>query len=286
MSVRAVSWCLTLALAVAACGGSPQPAAKSASDSAGGAHAADSTAAAATTLAAAPAAPAAARAIPASQSPRGAFPHEKHRGLPCQRCHAAVPGHTMHANIACSACHAPVPVTGPVPTPDQCAACHHSETQSRSCTTCHAPSTVGALTLTQTWKLSVWPAPRPRQLNFDHRWHTSQPCAACHTNRPAMVPTRPCASCHVHHEGQVDCRNCHQTPPAGAHTIAIHASPTGCAGSGCHQNPPVTVATLSRNECLVCHADRANHQPGKVCSTCHMLAPAQGPPGGKEPLSR
>lgn len=279
MHVRAVSW--WLALAVAACGGQQPPASKAASDSTTGVDFSAST----TPGFVAKAAATRAQAIPASRTPN-AFPHEKHRSLACQRCHVAVPGHTVHTNVACLSCHAPVPVTGPAPTPDQCAACHHGETQSRTCATCHAAGPVGVMTLNLSWKLSVWLAPRQRDVSFDHAWHTSLQCTACHTNRPAMVPTQPCASCHLHHEGQIDCRTCHHSPPAGLHTIAIHTAPTGCAGSGCHQNPPVKVATLSRDECLVCHADRVNHQPGKVCATCHMLAPAQGPPGGKEPVSR
>jgi hypothetical protein len=279
MHVRAVCWWVTLAMTIAACGGRQVPASTGASDSA----TSSGTAGSAPTGLALGVATTPARAIPASRSPN-AFPHEKHRSLPCQRCHTAVPGHTAHTTVACSSCHAPVPVTGPAPTPDQCAACHHSETQSRPCVTCHAPDTLGTMTLTLDWQLSVWPTARQRVVNFDHRWHKSQPCAACHTNRPAMLPTRPCASCHVHHEGQVDCRACHHSPPVGVHTIAIHASGTsGCAGSGCHQNPPVKVATLSRDECLICHADRANHQPGKVCAQCHLPQPGRDSQGGKEP---
>lgn len=279
--MRAVVGWLTLAVAIAACGGQQMPASKPASDSA----ASLDTAGSSSFGLAAKAASTPAQAILASRSPN-AFPHEKHQSLPCQRCHTAVPGHAAHTTVACTSCHARVPATGPVPTPAQCADCHHSETQSRLCVACHAPDTLGTMALTLNWKLSVWPTARQRVVNFDHRQHKSQPCAVCHTNRPAMLPARPCASCHVHHEGQVDCRACHHSPPAGAHTIAIHAGSNGCAGSGCHQDPPVKVAILSRDECLICHADRVNHQPGKDCALCHLPQPGRGSPGGKEPDPR
>ncbi|MGH7668138.1 MAG: hypothetical protein ACRENQ_01490 [Gemmatimonadaceae bacterium] len=192
----------------------------------------------------------------------------------------------MHTNVECTSCHAPVLASGSPPTPDQCAACHHGPAQMRTCTTCHIPSTFGPMTLHVTWKLSVWPAPRPRDVPFDHAWHKGVKCQSCHTDPPAMLPARECASCHVHHEGKVDCRVCHRPPSAAVHSVAIHSAATGCAGSGCHQSPPVHVANLSRDECLVCHADRANHQPGKVCATCHMIPPNRPASGGKEPDPR
>jgi Class III cytochrome C family len=206
-----------------------------------------------------------------------AFHHEKHRELKCVRCHTAVPGHSVHVDVACTSCHAPVPVTGPVPTPEQCASCHHATTQPLTCGTCHAPASHGALTLTVQWTLSVWRGPRQREIQFDHAWHTSRQCTDCHNQRPEMVPTQACATCHAHHEGQADCRICHRSPPPGVHTAAAHE---GCTGSGCHQNPPVTVATLSRDECLLCHADRVNHQPGKPCAQCHMLKTSHDSSGG------
>lgn len=286
-----VPWWLTLAVAAGACGGPPRPAAKTVSDSVATAdslRAAGSSAATAAPTAAGTASPttaaadSAAGARAAAQAvavalPPNAFRHEKHRALKCQRCHTNVPGHETHDTIACTSCHAPVPVTGPAPTPDQCGACHHASAQRRSCLSCHDPRTRGVLTVQRTWKLSVWAAPRQRELHFDHRWHAGVQCSACHTERPGLVSNRACGSCHVHHEGKADCRICHQTPPAGVHTVAAHG---GCAASGCHQNPPVRVATLSRDECLLCHPDKVNHQPGRACAQCHMLEPARASPAG------
>lgn len=272
-------WLLAAAAVVAACGGSQRPAADTAQHPAPSVSAAVRDTAADTTASAG-------RAIPAVlESGRGpnAFRHEKHRELRCQRCHASVPGHTMHENIACTSCHAPVPATGPVPTPEQCAACHHAPGQTYACASCHDSTSRGALDLTVTWQLSVWRAPRQREVRFDHAWHTSQVCTTCHVNSPAMVPTRTCGSCHQHHDGNADCRVCHRSPPAGVHTAAVHG---GCAGSGCHQSPPVRVATLSRTECLLCHADRVNHQPGRACAVCHMLQPSSASAVGREPEPR
>lgn len=278
MTLRSISWWLALAVAVAACGRSSRPAAKAAADTAA---AVDSTAPASPGLAI-KAAPAPVRPVAVSLPPN-AFRHEKHRSLKCQRCHAAVPGHTVHTDVACTSCHAPAPVTGPVPTAAECAGCHHADTQHRTCRSCHDAATIGLLTLHLEWKLTVWSAPRPRDVTFDHRWHKDLQCSACHTSQPTLVPTRACGSCHEHHEGKADCRTCHRSPPAGAHTTAVH---TGCTGSGCHQNPPVKAAALSRDECLLCHADRVNHEPGRVCATCHMLQPARSARAGRKPQSQ
>lgn len=283
MPIRA-TW-LALALAAVACGGPQKPAATTDTTAVPEPSvAAASVGSAADSAAATPAGAAAtvAQAMAPPSSP-GTFRHDLHRGLPCQRCHTAVAGHEFHAGVSCTACHAPVAAAGPPATGAQCGACHHAGTQHRACTTCHNPGSRGALPFQVTWKLSVWPAPRQREVTFDHRWHKGLPCTSCHRDPPALLPRQDCASCHVHHSGVVDCRVCHRSPPAGVHTVAAH---NGCAGSGCHQNPPVKVATLSRDECLLCHSDRVNHQPGRACAQCHMLQPARGPPDGEDPKPR
>jgi len=283
MPGRMMQWnaavAVAAAIAVGACGTRPRPA------NSGGPGTTATGAAAAESAAVQPnaaATPATARTVqPAALvEPSGpnAFHHEKHREVKCVRCHSMVPGHDVHANVGCAACHAPVPVTGPVPTPAECAGCHHAATQPLGCGTCHDAASHGALTLAVQWKFSVWPSPRQREVHFDHGWHTTLQCADCHTTRPEMVPTKACGSCHQHHDGQADCRICHRSPPAGVHTAAAHE---GCTGSGCHQNPPVTVATLSRNECLLCHPDRVDHQPGRPCAQCHMMQTGRGAPPGR-----
>lgn len=279
MSGRAVFRVMALALVLAGCGRAPEPGAGAASDT----TAADSSAAQDTTAAGTTAqltAVALSRPVDVGVGPY-AFRHERHRTLACSRCHTSVAGHAAHSNIACSDCHAPVPAAGPAPTPADCATCHHANSQQRACVSCHAvPSAPAAKTLQVTWKLSVWPAPRTRDVRFDHAWHTSLQCTDCHVNQPQMVPTRECGACHEHHDGKPDCRSCHPSPPVGAHTVAAH---NGCAGSGCHQNPPVTTATVSRNECLLCHADRVEHEPGKDCARCHLGKSLSIPPVAKPP---
>lgn len=286
MSARVRRWWLAAAAlaALAACG-KPAPKADTSGVTANAAAVksakVDTSKAAADTMAQPMATPVSAAA--AGGTGPYAFRHEKHRALKCQRCHTNVPGHAMHSKIACTSCHARVPVTGPIPTSDQCAACHHAAAQPIACVACHDSASRGAPTVHVTWKFSVWAAPRTRDVHFDHNWHKSLQCTDCHTNRPQMVPTRACGSCHQHHDGQADCRTCHRSPPPGAHTVAAH---DGCAASGCHQSPPVTVATLSRNECLLCHADRVNHEPGRACAQCHMLKSARGSGAAKEPEPR
>lgn len=303
MRLRVIFWSMLTVVAVA-CGSPPRTATTTTADSVAPPDSAATTAgaaapgAAATDSSAAPGAASSAadtagadsvaqagstaRAASLASAP-GGFPHARHRALPCTRCHTSVPGHATHANVACTSCHARVPAAGPVPTSAQCGACHHAATRGRPCATCHDPTKRGALPLKVTWKLSVWSAPRERDLSFDHRWHTSLQCGACHRKRPSLLPDRACGSCHVHHEGRADCRSCHKSPPAGVHTVAAH---NGCAGSGCHQSPPVRVATLSRAECLLCHPDRVNHQPGQACARCHMLETTRGPPAGEESKPR
>ncbi len=283
MSNRVLGW-LALATVTAACGGDALPPAPTATT--------DSVAVA-RILATAPLGgstrPSSVAATPADSASKAAplsptaFRHEKHRGLVCQRCHPAVPGHARHTNVACTSCHPAVPVTGPAPGPAECGGCHHAAVQGRACTSCHDPTARGTLALQRSWDLSVWGAPRLRDVKFDHRWHEARPCGACHTDRPSLVSTRACASCHEHHEGRADCRICHVAPPVGVHTLAAHQ---GCAGQGCHRDPPVRKATLSRDECLLCHADRERHQPGRACAQCHMpQAAARAPPAGREPTS-
>lgn len=283
MSSRALVWLLLATIAVGCGEDAPPPAPAAGADSVAVARIL-STAPLGATKQTPPAdagATAAAAAREVALSPTS-FRHEKHRGLVCQRCHRAIPGHASHSDVACTSCHAPVPVTGPPPGPAECGACHHAAVQHRACTSCHDPKSRGALPLQLSWKLSVWRSPRERDVDFDHGWHTARPCGACHRDPPGLVATRACASCHEHHEGKADCRLCHRTPPAGVHTVAAHQ---GCAARGCHQDPPVTRATVSRDECLLCHPDRERHQPGRDCAQCHMPQAVAGvrPSGGESP---
>ncbi len=263
MRTGAMRWLAMAVAASAACGGdgrggNPPAAADSATDSG--------------TVAASPvdsAATMAAETATVAVMPTSliGFSHARHRGLDCHRCHGEVAGHASHAGVACKDCHAPPPAPAKEVGPADCGSCHHAGAQGRACTACHQPGQRGATSLTVSLKLSVWSAPRTRELEFDHRRHADLQCRTCHTDAPAFAARPDCGTCHAHHAGGADCRVCHPSPPAGAHTAAAHS---GCAGAGCHSDPPVRSATVSRPECLLCHPDRVDHEPGKVCARCHM----------------
>lgn len=79
---------------------------------------------------------------------------------------------------------------------------------------------------------------------------------------------------------------CHRQPPPGVHTLAAHLN---CNASGCHDEPVTEHLTETRNICLVCHRDKVNHEPGKICAHCHEVRPPsasagsakKGAPAGK-----
>jgi len=199
------------------------------------------------------------------------FPHEPHlaANVACRTCHASVPGHRTHSALACRQCHqGPAGGPGRVLTRTECLACHHGAKQTVACTTCHDPMP-GPLTAQREIRMSVWPDARTRSLTFPHTPHDSLGCRTCHEEPPLLTPTRTCASCHDrHHRPEADCSTCHQAPPPGAHDLRAHLS---CSGSGCHAAERVRSLEPTRPVCLVCHRDRADHQPGQACSTCHHV---------------
>lgn len=277
MRTQALHWLAIAALAAGACGGGAGGGAPAtgAADSAASAAAdssvvpPDSTAALADSTAALEDSVGTADEVAGQSAARSAigFSHARHSGLDCRRCHAEVAGHASHQGTACTDCHAPPAATAAAEGPTDCGSCHHAATRGRSCTACHQPERRGAIPLSVSLKLSVWSAPRSRELTFDHARHSTLQCRTCHTDAPAFAARPDCGACHAHHAGGADCRVCHPSPPAGAHTAAVHS---GCAGGGCHQDPPVRVATLSRSECLLCHPDRVQHEPGRACASCHI----------------
>jgi hypothetical protein len=207
--------------------------------------------------------------------PRSAvFPHTPHRDVACTTCHGAIRGHATHTTIACRECHASAPA-GSTPramTKAECLGCHHGAQQRVSCTTCHAP--VAPRSVTRTFQLSVWDAPRATTLPFDHARHVSVTCASCHQTPPFLPPDRACGSCHErHHRPDAVCASCHAAPPAGVHDVRVHAS---CSGSGCHAASVVADLPRSRQECSVCHRDRADHYPDRDCAPCHRLGSSSG----------
>ena len=63
---------------------------------------------------------------------------------------------------------------------------------------------------------------------------------------------------------------CHKQPAAGVHTLEAHLN---CNASGCHNEPVTTHMTETRSVCLVCHQDKEDHEPGRVCAQCHQVRP-------------
>lgn len=214
--------------------------------------------------------------------PSGTFPHGEHRRIECTTCHGRPPGHATHATVACTDCHG-VPqdyATLPVRNREQCMSCHHDPNRGVSCDHCHGSAPRGALEVQTSVRMSVWEGERPRTLSFEHERHDSLACRTCHANPPSNDFTRGCDSCHrQHHNPDASCGSCHAPDAVEHHDRSVHL---GCGGSGCHQDPAVLALPPTRSLCLVCHADKADHEEGKVCIDCHLVT--EGGPAGA-PLS-
>jgi hypothetical protein len=209
-----------------------------------------------------------------------AFPHAEHRSFQCDHCHQSVPGHATHvAATSCSDCHAPLgDYSGlPVRSRRECMACHHNPARNLQCTACHNPSDRGVLQVPVTLRLSVWDSSRVRVFNFDHRLHTTEPCNACHTTYPMYTPKTDCGACHApHHRDGAECSRCHTAPAdTTIHTPAAHGN---CAT--CHTEKVIATLTPSRQLCLICHADKAQHEAPRPCYECHLLGKS---PTGVQP---
>ncbi|MEJ2679224.1 MAG: cytochrome c3 family protein [Gemmatimonadota bacterium] len=209
-----------------------------------------------------------------------AFPHAEHRSFQCTHCHQSVPGHGTHMAAAnCSDCHAPVAdYTGlPVRSRRECMACHHNPARKLACQACHDPGDRGVLQVPVSLRLSVWDSARVRVFNFDHRLHTTEPCNACHTTFPMYTPNTDCGACHApHHRDGAQCSRCHTAPSdTTIHTLQAHGN---CAS--CHTQKVIATLTPSREMCLICHADKAQHEVSQPCYECHLLGKS---PTGVQP---
>jgi hypothetical protein len=124
---------------------------------------------------------------------------------------------------------------------------------------------------------------------FAHPWrlggrHAEVLCGACHTGGPlkgvtcrgchnipasgAPMAAMPCGQCHLKEQQLrplVDCKTCHATL-TGLHQAATHAA-AGCAT--CHV--PHRWLPEPRQQCLDCHGDKAEHNPGPPCAKCHSF---------------
>ncbi len=185
--------------------------------------------------------------------------------------------HSTHRNVACVSCHDSSKSHGAlkVTSSADCRTCHHTGGLGTQCSRCHQEPGGGArpaTTVERTFHLSVG-KPTDRTMPFDHRKHTTESCATCHTQGVELSATEvDCTRCHEqHHALDTDCASCHRSPPATAHPVArAHGT---CSGSGCHVNPPFeALPTSTREVCLVCHQQQKDHRPGRVCAECHALS--------------
>lgn len=225
-------------------------------------------------------------AAPPATAPPGAFPHVEHRSLACRTCHASVPGHGTHGDVECTTCH-PRP-TGqevrPTRSWEGCMACHHSpERRAEGCPSCHGSSEDGSFVLPVREPPAAGESARDPTggLPFSHDPHRAVPCASCHEGGTSLAVERSCDSCHErHHRPDASCMTCHDDV-RDAHDAQAHL---GCGGDGCHTSPTVLALPESRSVCLTCHQDRAQHEPGRECATCHATgrpdAPARVRGGG------
>lgn len=209
-------------------------------------------------------------ALPARSQRITTFPHEPHFEVACGVCHTRVPGHDGHATLGCTECHeAASPDPRRVVTAETCQACHHGNTQGRTCADCHPAAPAGARAVPVSVRVAGREPLATRALPFEHERHETVACAQCHTGPAPMATPRPCTACHAdHHVSAARCLTCH-SPPASAHGLGAHRT---CGGAGCHTDVVVLRLTQSRQVCLVCHAGQEDHETGQECSKCHLSA--------------
>lgn len=182
------------------------------------------------------------------------FAHADHRSVNCTTCHTSDVAHGgLRANVA-----------------RRCTACHHANNAVGSnCQQCHETAELSRpLSVSVPVRLTMWPAPKPRMLGFDHARHERVECSTCHAATLARTVEKTCASCHAdHHAATRTCTTCH-TPEASSHPRTLHL--TGCGGSGCHSSETTAAVTPARAVCVACHVKQADHKPGRECATCHL----------------
>ncbi len=187
--------------------------------------------------------------------------------------------HVQHDALECTECHSTREAHGRlmVTSPADCQRCHHTPRFAEPCARCHAPATPGTppIPIAQTLRTGGG-ATALRMLPFSHGQHTELVCSDCHEARaPFAATVATCTDCHDRHHTPVnDCMACHTPPREDVHARAAHLT---CTGAGCHDagrawpDPPRT-----RNTCLSCHQDLADHLPDQECIDCHVLPRRSG----------
>lgn len=163
-----------------------------------------------------------------------------------------------------------------------CRSCHHSAAEAEPCADCHDQSELARaedLPVHRDLVMSVGTV-EGRELPFAHGEHDTLACNSCHTGTPDLSAADVgCAECHEeHHRPDVRCASCHREAPEESHPLSVHAT---CTGSGCHDaraagsDARALFSSSTRNACLTCHQDLADHRPGERCARCHLLPPAE-----------
>lgn len=199
-----------------------------------------------------------------------AFPHSKHVGVDCQRCHTRPKSHVTHPDAPCTACHTRPAVLATLPRPQtaECMSCHHANRPDRACSRCHESAPSEPIPERLTVVTAAGKAPRARTVMFVHARHSSRACTECHTTPVTRAFGPGCGSCHEsHHRPEAECATCHDGRGIPAHTDRAHQ---GCAGAECHQDATVLKLSPTRNVCLICHETRQDHFPGRQCTECHI----------------
>ncbi len=191
----------------------------------------------------------------------------------CKRCHESgdhqwkqvedTAGHKVHAvsqNISCLKCHS---VT-----------LHSFAPPEKICLVCHGEKQIKITTMAQRYCLDCH--------NFLREDSPLKPlredCLKCHESQakkeihwPTNAPMQfQCSQCHQPHKQEkpvVYCQSCHAgIEKKGKHAVQPHTQAT-C--TSCHKPHEWKVTT--REACLTCHQNKASHNPGAFCGSCHSF---------------
>jgi hypothetical protein len=187
------------------------------------------------------------------------FSHERHKKLPCLKCH-------LTSSQTSTLTFRP---------PRGCQICHHEAPARNECAACHTASELTPMTLPVTVAVPKREA-RTRDVRFAHDRHTSLRCDECHREPVTLEPateTRTCVACHEkHHAVGRDCSVCHAEVATSGRT---HAPPVAAHEScdACHTPARIAELTPARTFCLTCHQPKVkDHYSDRECSSCHLSA--------------
>ncbi len=209
--------------------------------------------------------------------------HARVKDESCEACHysgnptwvqvAQTAGHKTHAeeqNIACQTCHG-LRLHEFMPAIEICAACHAD----------HVAGEAMAIKVPQMQNMHCVEC-HPFLREDSPLRPTRETCLSCHqkiedgVTFPEDGPMKwDCKECHKPHEKDmpvVNCLSCHtDARQQGLHAAATH-SQTAC--QACHL--PHEWKVSRRDQCLGCHADKAGHNAGGLCSDCHGFGTVAG----------